>query len=480
MPPGKAIQSNAMLYTVITFVGLFIIAATCAVIFYIKAEDYRTQRDNSMDMTNKLVNRSEQNNLSKIVGKAEKGKSILGTVLGYLDEMIKNTTGQVPEDTTAAEKFNHANLKINESLQSLGPDVAAGYGPESVDLVHSIERLKSILDQTVKTAQSLHEMYQKLNDEFDAASRSYAATIKKLEDEKNQYREEVHAKIISDYEKHGQFMTEQTQDLIAGYQDKLDGIKADLKQKNLEIVKLRSDLENTNESLQLALSKLEDIKPRPDIKVAAYIPDARIVRIDTQANVVYLDIGSDDHVYQGLTFAVYSSNAPIPEDGKGKAEIEVFRVTKDIAVAKINSSSKKNPIVIDDIVANLIWDSEISNKFIVAGEFDFDQDGIVESDGAEKIRRLIERWGGKIVDDVSIETDFIVLGNKARIVPEPTSEEIDADPIAEQRYQNSIRNSARYDSIQTAAEILHVPIFNQNRFIHLIGYKSTAERSTPF
>jgi hypothetical protein len=322
-------------------------------------------------------------------------------------------------------------------------------------------------------------MYDKLNDEFDAASQSYAAMTRKLKDEKDYYLEEVNAIIKRDYEEHGQFMTEQTQDMKAGYEDKLDSIKADLKQKNLEIVKLVNDLENTNESLQLALGKLEEIKPRPDIKVAAYIPDARIVRIDTQANVVYLDIGSDDHVYQGLTFAVYSSNATIPEDGKGKAEIEVFRVTKDIAVAKINFSSKKNPIVIDDIVANLIWDSETSNKFVIAGEFDFDQDGIVESDGREKITRLIERWGGKIVDDVSIETDFIVLGTKARIAPEPTSEEIDTDPIAEQRYQDSIANSVRYDSIQGTAQILHVPIFNQNRFIHLIGYKSTAERSTP-
>ncbi len=83
MPLGKAGQSNAMLYTVITFVGLFIIAASCAVFFYIKAEDYRTQLDSSLDMTNKLANRSEQNNLSKIVGKAEKDKSILGPVLAY-------------------------------------------------------------------------------------------------------------------------------------------------------------------------------------------------------------------------------------------------------------------------------------------------------------------------------------------------------------------------------------------------------------
>ena len=77
------------------------------------------------------------------------------------------------------------------------------------------------------------------------------------------------------------------------------------------------------------------------------------------------------------TFTGYSALAmaeSIPEDGKGKAEIEVFNVTKRIAAAKINRSSVKNPIVPEDIVANLIWDSQTSNRFVVVGDFDFDRD----------------------------------------------------------------------------------------------------------
>ena len=41
MPPRKRQQSNAMLYTLIAFVGLFIAAATAAIIYYVKAEDYK-------------------------------------------------------------------------------------------------------------------------------------------------------------------------------------------------------------------------------------------------------------------------------------------------------------------------------------------------------------------------------------------------------------------------------------------------------
>jgi len=49
MPPGKRRQSNAMLYTLITFVGLFIVATTVAVIYYVKAEELRTTTEEAQD-----------------------------------------------------------------------------------------------------------------------------------------------------------------------------------------------------------------------------------------------------------------------------------------------------------------------------------------------------------------------------------------------------------------------------------------------
>jgi len=46
MPPGKQQQSNTILYTLIAFVGLFILATAGAVIFYVKAEEHRKNADN--------------------------------------------------------------------------------------------------------------------------------------------------------------------------------------------------------------------------------------------------------------------------------------------------------------------------------------------------------------------------------------------------------------------------------------------------
>ncbi|MHC4927355.1 MAG: hypothetical protein ACYTER_08510, partial [Planctomycetota bacterium] len=60
MAARQGTQSNAMLYTLITFVALFVIATVCAVIFYIKSEEHRTSDEASEAMLAEVANRTEQ------------------------------------------------------------------------------------------------------------------------------------------------------------------------------------------------------------------------------------------------------------------------------------------------------------------------------------------------------------------------------------------------------------------------------------
>ncbi|MCK4959770.1 MAG: hypothetical protein KAT00_10215, partial [Planctomycetes bacterium] len=177
---------------------------------------------------------------------------------------------------------------------------------------------------------------------------------------------------------------------------------------------------------------------------------------------------------------VYNKNVPIPKDGKGKAEIEIFQVASNASAARILVSSKKNAIVPEDIVANLIWDSATSNTFIVSGTFDFDGDGKADRDGKERVAELIERWDGRIVEDISIRTDFIILGMTPEEMNAPTANQIDIDPTIEQKYDQSLADVRRYNDIIEQAKTFMVPVFNQRRFMNLIGYESTARKSKPF
>jgi hypothetical protein len=84
------------------------------------------------------------------------------------------------------------------------------------------------------------------------------------------------------------------------------------------------------------------------------------------------------------------------------------------------------------------------------------------------------------VDRVTIETDFVVLGNRPIALARPSSEDIELDPRMEDKYEASLQKGRDYDGIFNRAGSLSVPVINQQRFLHLIGYHSLASKSTPF
>ena len=152
----------------------------------------------------------------------------------------------------------------------------------------------------------------------------------------------------------------------------------------------------------------------------------------------------------------------------------MFDVDKNIAIARINKSSRKSPIIEGDIVINLIWDSKATNRFVVAGDIDFNGDGEVDGDGASKIKHLIENWGGKIEDIVTIDTDFVVLGSPPAVNKKPSLDEIEIDPMAMDKYESSMKASERYQDVKNQAKDLYIPIFSTRRFLSFIGYESMA------
>ena len=96
MPPGKKPQSNAMLYTLITFVGLFIITTTVAVIYYVKFEEQRDIATTKQSQIDKLATSRElRKGLGKIIGTIPRGKSGLGTMVDHIDTMISLIIGGI-------------------------------------------------------------------------------------------------------------------------------------------------------------------------------------------------------------------------------------------------------------------------------------------------------------------------------------------------------------------------------------------------
>jgi hypothetical protein len=127
-----------------------------------------------------------------------------------------------------------------------------------------------------------------------------------------------------------------------------------------------------------------------------------------------------------------------------------------------------------DLIVNLIFDRNTKYNFVVYGNFDLDQNGEATPADADIVRRLITQWGGKVVDQVNVDTDFVVLG-KEPVLRTYTSEERQ-DPFVQKAMADEQAALDAYIAVRDRATQLRVPVLNQNRFLYLIGYYNQAKR----
>ncbi len=483
MAVGRQEQSGVMLYTVITFVGLFVISAILAVIFYIKAQDWQDQFLKSQQQQEELASAPEVQNIGTLVGQKDRQASRVKQLISYIDRLYKMTIGRESPEASAEVKLGELETKYKDTLTGLPKDFVlvatdangqnvsdTNSGPGLFRIIASYDNKFKQKDETI--SQSTAQI-DSLGSELELAKKGASERESQMLTQIRSIQEDANG-VQQSYNQLRDLMEKKSTEQVQALMQQRDQAIDEKNKSKQELLDTMNKLSTTQNRLQEALSKLDVLKPRPKEDVAAYQPDGHILSIEMTSNIVFIDIGSEAKVYPGLTFSVYDRNAPIPTDGKNKAEIEVFNVDKNTATARIIKSSKKNPIAEGDIIVNLIWDSKATNRFVVAGDFDFNGDGGIDRDGATKIKQLIENWGGKVEDSVSIDTDFVILGTQPDVKKKPTLDEIEADPLANEKYEATVKASTRYQEVKNQAKDLYIPVFGLKRFLSFIGYESLA------
>ncbi|MHC4222199.1 MAG: BRCT domain-containing protein, partial [Planctomycetota bacterium] len=374
-----------------------------------------------------------------------------------------------------------AKRQTTELLETLSPKYLNlnTDDPNTTGLVRVVAKLKTILDNAVEQATEKQQQNQELQNRFDDTVATNIEKEKTLLAEKEKYQQEVNS-IKTDYADLKTLMEQTSEQQVQTLATQLDIQKTTNKRLNQDMLKTQAELKIAENRIKHIQQKFQALVPPPDVEVAAFKADGEVILIDPQANIVHLNLGRQDRIYQGLTFSVYEKNMPIPKDGKGKAEVEVFNVGESISAARIIRSEISRPIVLDDIIANLIWDADKANIFVVAGDFDLDSDKSPDYNGPEKIATLVERWGGVVKKDVSIDTDFLILGELPDIPRKPTFEQLEVDPMAMDKYDALIERLTRYRQVKKQADTLSIPIFNTERFLYFAGYREQAKRPGAF
>jgi hypothetical protein len=203
-------------------------------------------------------------------------------------------------------------------------------------------------------------------------------------------------------------------------------------------------------------------------------PDGKIVRLDADSGTCYINLGKNNHITPGLTFSVYSARPGIPQDGKGKAKIVVKQVFPDSSECSVVDSAKDDPVVEGDLVGNVAYNASRTYSFVVEGDFDLYGEGKPDPLSNRLVRNMIERMGGKLNEAVTIDTDFVVLGEEpARPAQKPAN---DAPASEWELYRQKMSKYDEWKNVQAAAATLQIPLLNTNRFLALTG--SSPKRRT--
>ncbi len=480
MPPRRRKQSNAMLYTLITFIGLFIVSTTIAVIYYVKAEEHRTsQAELQSELDDYANNRERQTGMGNIVGARPGNQSWLGTMADYLDQTIVTIVGGVPEPTSAEVKINNADTTVEEALTSVQEHIDIGDPNNRSGLVQIIKELTAVLNNTIKSKDETQKNLTDLQNKFREADQANGEKEQELLAEKDKLQKQVDD-IRADYEQLKVFLKQNSEQQVKTLMAQLEEAISNQKALNDRLERTKAELGDAQKMMRLAQQQVMSIKPPPDANLPAYKPDGKIILIDDQAKVVHLNIGSNEHVYPGLTFTVYDRGTSVSEDGKGKAEIKVFDVAETYSAARITQSEIKRPILQGDLVANLIWDAEKTNIFVIIGDFDLDNDGMFEFNATEQIKGRIETWGGSVDDSVSINTDFIVLGEQPQLGSRPNLEDLEVDPMAMEKYEASLQRLNHYNEVLSRAQALWIPVLRYDKFLSFIGYTAQVGQAGAF
>lgn len=409
--------SQATTIGMVVSIVVAVILAGVLIWLYTMQEELRASADSANESRNRIVRPGEENQLRGIFPSGPGGGTLAGSAINGSKTLVAELTGDNTMTADAAVgAFESAIAEIRDAKKVPDPTAYTN----SAGAVAIVKRLHDDYSEKLEQLKDTQAALDKANQDLDAARMAHDELVKKVDD----FMKKVDAQVKevqvakSSYEDEKNLEVAATSQKIADIRSSFN----DYIEKSQTMKKEFADSYAENRALiKEQQAVIKDIKgPEPaearDL-ASARKPIGVVLRTLPGNPLLYINLGRKDGVSLGMPFAVYSANEAIPANGRGKASIEVVSVDKGTSECRIVSPpSPDNPILEGDGVNNILLARTRGKQltFVVVGDFDVDFDGTPDPRGRESIIRLIEREGGRVVDEVTPLTDFLVVGAEPR------------------------------------------------------------------
>ncbi|MBK7406495.1 MAG: hypothetical protein IPJ41_18350 [Phycisphaerales bacterium] len=451
--------------------GLFV----STIIFYGNLNKVTGERDSAKQGLSEYINAQERQD-PRISAIADKARAEKQTVVGYLADSLGQATSTISGSKSGAYTDVMDRL---DKVQFPGVARATGWGGQgdapSVKTIVAGKSFEQVLSQAdtyiaslqgqIDSARKAKEIAENdLKNEMErskARDEAHRATLAAINDELQRYRNEV--------ESYRTGTEQQRTDMGA----RVDRIRQEASTRETQLLDRVTGLEESNQRLQNQLEVLRGdrkkdlFQGRPEESLV----DGRVVAVDAAAGTATINLGRQDKIRVGLTFAVYEEPSAIRPDEqgnypRGKASLEVIRIDETSAVCRVVTERAGNPVVKGDVLANAVYDPKKEYKFLVIGNFDANRDGVATDGERQNLVATIREWGGSVSDELTGDVDFLIMGERPTLPPEPP---INAPIAVVEQYVRAQQTIARYDELFRQAASTSLPVLNENRLRTLIG-----------
>jgi len=413
------------------------------------------------------------------LGDQPKGWDIL---LAQRAQLIKSINGKEASDANtvstatqnvtealgeAAKKFEAA--KLNLTLPSTSDNLT---GAVSL-LADKVISQQTAMAQRDKQVEDANAIVARQADEQKKALEQKDAEVAKIRAEAD--------KAVADASADRKAKQDQIEKMEAERETERKTAADTAQKKDVDITAAKEESRKLQERLTAAQARFDKMRVGVTEPVLRH-GDGKIVGLGAK-DYVTINLGRGDQLVPGMTFEVYDKNKGIPklpqipadnEMPAGKASLEVTSVNESSSQCRITRLANGAQLVDGDIIMNVVYDPQVKYNFYVFGKFDLDRNGVATAQDTDVVKRLIGQWGGKVMDGINVDTDFIVLGIQPE-VPNYSAEEL-TQPENVKKKADAEKELDQYHDIVQKARELHIPILNQNRFLYFTGFFDLVKR----
>ncbi len=456
------------LYVLIIFIVLFLLATTGLVLLFVNQETLRQDSEQATTTFNDYVGVANKSKLEPFKAMGNDARPKLTAVGALLQD--RAALAQMMSGNSAATA-KEVNEKVDAFIDSLNdPSVAPLKEVARTDLVGAFRQAVDIAKNKSMEAATLAQELADCQKSKDTVVAGYAELESRFKDNTAKVTEQLEslAKIFESYKEEFSTQLEEIKTQVSEDQKakleqlakrqsrSVDEIR-DLVRRNLEVlIKSSAELGSTQQRARVDMTA-EQLMQKVDGRV-----------LNMSGPVVYINLGAQHGIKAGVRFVVVSASQEGQFQPAVKAVLEVTDVGDLTSEAHVVASIQSDPIVRGDILYNLIYNRNVPLNFFVMGDFDLNQDEMIDPNGEQRVAEIISLAGGAVNKQISPAVNFVIVGK----TPETPEKVEDAGEYAQEEYEKQMKKVQRFNDLRDQVQALAIPTISENDFVKYTGYKT--------